>query len=59
MIQLSSSPDIDVARQSLGALANLAEDVNTHEYIARAGGSRCLVSLEKHSSIDIHREVLL
>lgn len=40
----------------MGSLANLAEDVDTHEYIARAGGSGCLVSLERHESIDIHRE---
>jgi hypothetical protein len=56
MIQLSRSDDHDVARQSIGALANLAEDVDTHEYIARAGGSKCLVSLEKHDSLEIHRE---
>lgn len=56
MIQLSTSNNLDVARQSVGALANLAEDVDTHEYIARAGGSSCLVSLERHESIDIHRE---
>lgn len=56
MIHLSSSGDEDIARQSVGALANLAEDVNTHEYIARAGGSKCLISLEKHDSLDIQRE---
>jgi len=56
MIQLSRSNDHDVSRQSIGSLANLAEDVNTHEYIARAGGSKCFVSLEKHNSLEIHRE---
>ena len=56
MIHLSSCADGEVARQSVGSLANLAEDVDTHEYIARAGGGRCLISLENHDSLDIHRE---
>ncbi len=35
IIHLSESTDSEIARQSLGALANLAEDVDTHEYIAK------------------------
>jgi hypothetical protein len=35
LIHLSESPDSEIARQSLGGLANLAEDVDTHEYIAK------------------------
>lgn len=55
---ICSPPDVsqEVARQSVGALANLAEDVDTHEYIAKSGGGRCLSSLEKHTSLDIQRE---
>jgi len=51
IVYLSMSQDPEVARQAVGALANLAEDVNTHEYIAVAGGGRCLISLEVHSSL--------
>ena len=56
IIHLSESTDSEIARQSLGALANLAEDVDTHEYIAKAGGGKCLVALQSNNSLDIQRE---
>ena len=56
IVKLCSHYDLEVARQAVGALANLAEDVDTHEYIARAEGGKCLVALEGHDSLDIQRE---
>jgi hypothetical protein len=56
IIHLSESGDSEIVRQSIGGLANLAEEVDTHEYIAKAGGGRCLVSLQSHDSLDIQRE---
>ena len=55
-MHLSTTPDEDVARQAVGSMANLAEDVDPHEYIARVGGGRCLFALESHDSLDIDRE---
>ena len=37
-------------------MANLAENVDTHEYIAAAGGGKVVIALEHHASLDIHRE---
>ena len=34
----------------------MAEDIETHEYIAKAGGGRCLVALQTHKALDIQRE---
>jgi hypothetical protein len=56
IVHLSGSLDLEVARQAVGGMANLAEDINTHEYIAKAGGGRCLISLEAHDSLEIKRE---
>lgn len=56
IIQLSVSGDGEVARQAVGGLANLAEDVETHEHIAKGNGGRCLVALQAHKSLDIQRE---
>ena len=33
IVKLCSHYDLEVARQAVGALANLAEDVDTHEYV--------------------------
>jgi hypothetical protein len=45
-----------VARQAVGALANLAEDIETHKYIAEQGGGRAMIGLLKHNYMDIYRE---
>ena len=46
-----------ILTKQTGGLANLAEDIETHEYIAKAGGGKCLIALQKHKSLDI--QVLL
>jgi len=56
IINLASHYDAEVARQAVGALANLAEDVDTHEYIAKANGGKALVALQQHDVLDIQRE---
>jgi hypothetical protein len=56
IVQLSSVANLEVARQAVGSMANLAEEVDTHEYIARANGGKCLTALEHHKSLDIQRE---
>jgi hypothetical protein len=56
IIHLSMTGDGEVARQAVGSIANLAEDVDTHEYIAKGGGGKCLIALEAHKSLDIQRE---
>jgi len=48
--------DVEVARQAVGALANLAEDVETHKYIAENGGGRAMIGLMRHNYLDIYRE---
>jgi hypothetical protein len=45
-----------INRQAIGAVANLAEDVDTHEYIARAGAARSMITLMAHRSLDVQRE---
>jgi hypothetical protein len=47
---------LDIARQSIGAIANLAEDIDTHEYIAKANASKAIIALESFHNIDIQRE---
>jgi hypothetical protein len=47
---------LDIARQSIGAVANLAEDIETHEFIAKANASKAFVALEAFHNIDIQRE---
>jgi len=37
-------------------LANLAEEVDTHEYISRAGGGRAVINLMSHDSLEVRRE---
>ena len=56
LVFLAQSGDIEAARQSVGALANIGEDIETHEYIGKSGGGRCMIALMRHNSIDIHRE---
>jgi hypothetical protein len=47
---------LDIARQAIGAIANLAEDNETHEFIAKANASKAFVALEAFHNIDIQRE---
>lgn len=47
---------VDIARQAIGAMANLAEEVDTHEFIAKAQASKAFMSLESFNVIDIQRE---
>jgi hypothetical protein len=56
LVFLAQSGDIEAARQSVGSLANLGEDIDTHEFIGKSGGGRVMIALMKHNSIDIHRE---
>lgn len=56
MVHLAQCGDREAARQAMGSLANLAEDMTTHTHVAAYGGSRCMVALIDHDSVDIHRE---
>ena len=56
VVHLAQSGDLEAARQSVGALANLAEDIETHAYIGAVGGGRCMIALMNHDALDIHRE---
>jgi hypothetical protein len=47
---------LDIARQAIGAIANLAEDIDTHEYIAKANASKAIIALEAFHNIEIQRE---
>eukprot|EP00953_Heterococcus_sp_UTEX-ZZ885_P035587 18364-Heterococcus_DN1.PRE.6 len=53
LVRLAQGGDSEAARQAIGALANLAEDVDTHSLIAAAGGARALIvlmSLSRHDT---------
>jgi hypothetical protein len=56
LVDLAKSSDLEVARQSVGALANLSEDTKTHSVIGGSGGGRVMISLLQHDAIDIFRE---
>ena len=56
VVHLAQSGDLEAARQAIGALANLAEDIETHAYIGAVGGGRCMIALMNHDALDIHRE---
>ena len=56
LVRLSQGGDRETARQAIGALANLAEDVDTHELIAKSGGGSAITALMRHHAIDIFRE---
>lgn len=56
LVALSQGGDLEAARQAIGTLANLAEEIDTHELIAKAGGGRAMTGLMKHDSLDIFRE---
>jgi len=56
LVQLARSSDLEVARQSVGALGNLSEDTKTHEVIGSSGGGKVMVALIKHDAIDVYRE---
>lgn len=53
---LSQGGDLEAARQAIGTLANLAEEIDTHELIAKSGGGRAMTGLMKHDTLDIFRE---
>ena len=56
LVALSQGGDLEAARQAIGTLANLAEEIDTHELIAKAGGGRAMTGLMEHDSLDIFRE---
>lgn len=56
LVQLSQGGDLEAARQAIGTLANLAEEIDTHEMIADSGGGRAMAGLIDHNSLDIFRE---
>lgn len=56
LVQLSQGGDREAARQAIGTLANLAEDVDTHDLIAKYGGGRVMSGLMRHDSLNIYRE---
>lgn len=56
LVALSQGGDLEAARQAIGTLANLAEEIDTHELIAQAGGGRAMTGLMNHDSLDIFRE---
>lgn len=56
LIKLVQSPDLEVARQSCGALANLAEHLNTHDAFVEARCGTFLIGLMRHRNEDVHRE---
>ena len=56
MVHLAQCGDREAARQAMGSLANLAEDMHTHTHVAAYGGARCMVALVDHDAVDIHRE---
>lgn len=58
LIQISRGKDVEAIRQSLGALANIAEDIENHSHLDRLNVLECLISLIRHDSRDIYREAL-
>lgn len=56
LVQLSQGGDREAARQAIGTLANLAEDIDTHDLIAKYGGGRVMSGLMRHDSLSIYRE---
>ena len=56
IVQIAQSGDREAARQAVAALANIAEDVTTHDIIALRGGTRCVIALVDHDYVDVHRE---
>lgn len=56
LVELSQNGDVEAARQAIGTLANLAEEIDTHELIAKSGGGRAMAGLMNHDSLDIFRE---
>ncbi|CAM9748222.1 unnamed protein product, partial [Choristocarpus tenellus] len=56
LVRLAQGGDLEAARQAIGTLANLAEDIDTHELVARSGGGRAMVGLMQHDALDIFRE---
>lgn len=56
LVRLSQGGDLQAAKYAIGTLANLAEDIDTHELVAKCGGGRAMAGLMVHRSIDIFRE---
>ena len=50
IVHLAKSSDIEVARQAIGTLANIAEDVETHATISKSGGGGALIALMQHDT---------
>jgi hypothetical protein len=48
MMMMILPQDLEVARQSVGALANLSEDTKTHKAVATCGGGKVMITLMKH-----------
>ncbi|KAL3789563.1 hypothetical protein ACHAWO_009126 [Cyclotella atomus] len=53
---LSQSSDPETIRLSLGAIANLAEDIETHQHIHTANAVNSAISALGHQELDIKRE---
>ena len=54
---LAQCGDREAARQAMGSLANLAEDMHTHTHVARLRRRKHAWSrLVDHDAVDIHRE---
>jgi len=56
--RLSQSKDNETVRQSSGALANVSEDVEIHDYFKSHGVLECIRTLLQNEDIDIYREAL-
>ena len=56
IVSLAQSPDIEVSRQACGALANIAEDVETHPMLVYEQAIHFLVFLMRSRHLDVHRE---
>jgi hypothetical protein len=55
---MAGSTNYEVARLATGAIANLAEEPDTHEYIVSEDGNKRLAMLLKHDCLDVSREAL-
>eukprot|EP00814_Leptocylindrus_danicus_P009478 CAMPEP_0116018954 /NCGR_PEP_ID=MMETSP0321-20121206/8948_1 /TAXON_ID=163516 /ORGANISM="Leptocylindrus danicus var. danicus, Strain B650" /LENGTH=3722 /DNA_ID=CAMNT_0003489431 /DNA_START=23 /DNA_END=11192 /DNA_ORIENTATION=- len=56
LLSLAKTADEEALRQSMGALANLCEDVTTHSIFAASHALRSVIDCLCHEKIDVHRE---
>jgi hypothetical protein len=56
LIKLAQSPDLEVAQQACGALANLSEHSDTHDAFVEARRGAFLFGLMQQKSEDVHRD---